>query len=110
MNKIIVTGGRDYNDKEKVYAVLDNLDPEIVIHGNCSGADTISKMWAIEKGKTQIPYPYPSKYGRAGGPIRNKQMCTEHPDAVLVAFPGGRGTANCIKEAKLLKIKVIEVI
>lgn len=110
MKKIIVTGGRDYFNKEKIYSILDHFNPDVIIHGDCSGVDTISKNWAIERGKEQIPYPYPSEYGKAGGPIRNRQMCREHQDAKLVAFPGGRGTASCKKEAKLVNIPIYEVL
>jgi hypothetical protein len=33
------------------------------------------------------------KHGRAAGPIRNQKMPEEKPELV-VAFPGGRGTAD----------------
>lgn len=108
--KIIVTGGREYSDFAKVNSTLDQLKPEIIIHGDCRGADRFAKEWAIKNKKQHIPYPYPSQYGKAGGPIRNEHMCSEHPDATLVAFPGGSGTASCMRIAKKLGLKVIEVI
>ncbi len=108
--KVIVTGGRDYSDKERVFSILDHFNPEIIIHGDCSGADHYAKEWAKINKKKEIKYPYLSQYGKAGGPIRNKQMCSEHTDAVLIAFPGGKGTANCKNEAKTLGLKIFEVV
>jgi hypothetical protein len=37
-------------------------------------------------------------------------MCEEHPDALLLAFPGGSGTASCKREAKSLGLKIYEVL
>lgn len=108
--KIIVTGGRDYSDALKVHSTLDHFNPSTVIHGDCSGADTLASDWAIKNNKIEISYPYPSGMGKAGGPIRNRQMCEDHPDAMLLAFPGGKGTASCIREAKKLGMKVYEVL
>lgn len=108
--KIIVTGGREYSDVTKVHFTLDQFNPDIIIHGDCRGADKIAKEWAIKNKKQHIPYPYPSQYGKAGGPIRNEHMCSDHPDATLVAFSGGRGTASCIRIAKKLGLKVFEVL
>jgi hypothetical protein len=110
MKKIIVTGGREYSDKEKVYSVLDHFNPDVVIHGDCRGADSLASNWVKDNNKKEIPYPYPSQYGKAGGPIRNEHMCSDHTDATLIAFPGGNGTASCIRIAKKLGLKVFEVV
>ena len=40
------------------------------------------------------------KFGRAAGPIRNAQMLREGKPDLVVAFPGGRGTANMVAQAK----------
>jgi predicted Rossmann-fold nucleotide-binding protein len=36
-------------------------------------------------------------------------MLAENPDALVIAFPGGHGTADCIKQAKELGMKIVEV-
>lgn len=46
--------------------------------------------------------------GRAAGPIRNRQMLDGKPDLVI-AFPGGKGTADMVAEAKRRGIAVREV-
>lgn len=48
-------------------------------------------------------------HGRAAGPIRNKKMLDEGRPDVVVAFPGDKGTANMIKQAKKAGVPVIEV-
>jgi hypothetical protein len=108
--KVIVTGGRDYANAEKVKSVLDHFKPELIIHGDCSGADTLAKKYALANKIPHLPYPYPGQYGRAGGPIRNQQMCEENQDATLIAFKGDKGTKNCIMNAKKLGMKVFEVV
>lgn len=108
--KVIVTGGRDYHNYLKVKSVLDYFKPTLIIHGDCSGADWEASVYAEQYDIEQKKYPYPSHLGRAGGPIRNKQMCEENQDATVVAFPGGRGTADCVRNAKRLGMKVFEVI
>lgn len=47
--------------------------------------------------------------GKAAGPIRNQRMLDDgKPDRVL-AFPGGRGTANMVKLAKAAGVPVHEI-
>ena len=106
--KIIITGGRNFNDYEKVKNTLDSLNPSLIVHGDCRGADKLASIYATEKGVRQLKYPYISKYGRAGGPIRNFKMCSENKDAFLVAFPGGNGTDSCVKIAEKLGLKVLK--
>ena len=109
--EIIVTGGREYCNTEKVRSVLEHFNPDVIVHGDCRGLDRICKQWALDNGKVQIPYPYPSQHGKAGGPIRNRQMCTEHKDAdLLIAFQGNNGTENCVREATSAGIKVFRVV
>jgi len=50
-----------------------------------------------------------SKHGRAAGPIRNQEMIDECKPDLVVAFPGGRGTADMVRRAKAAGIRVIEV-
>ncbi len=38
--------------------------------------------------------------------IRNQQMLKDHTPDLLVAFPGGSGTANMIERARLAGIEI----
>lgn len=108
---IAVTGGRDYPDKQRVYDALDAAskyygDNVFLAIGDATGADRHAWEWAIDR---KVPYrrfhAEWDKYGKMAGPIRNRDMLNSGVD-VLVAFPGGRGTAGCIKEAERRMIPV----
>ena len=94
--KVLVCGGRDYNEFQYGYNVLDKIHEidgiSMIIHGDARGADTIGKHWAFTN---QIPYlSVPAewnRYGKSAGYKRNSKMLEFKPD-VVVAFPGGKGT------------------
>lgn len=97
---VIVTGGRDFTDLDFVCKVLDALKPTHIIHGGASGADTCAKYWAVSRGITHEVFEANwEKYGKAAGPRRNENMVWSCPNAIIVAFPGGAGTANCVETA-----------
>lgn len=81
-----------------------------IIHGACpTGADRWADEWAVVNWTGLEEYPADwNTYGRAAGPIRNKQMLTEGKPDIVFAFKGGRGTANMIKLAKEAGIEVVE--
>lgn len=99
--KVLVCGGRDYGDRQAVYDALDRLeDVDAMICGGARGADRLAQDWAGMRGIVCRAYPADwEAHGRAAGPIRNQQMLdVEKPDLV-VAFPGGRGTADMVERA-----------
>lgn len=94
--------------------------PFVVRHGGATGIDTLVAQWCAHYGIATEAWPADwSKHGRAAGPIRNRAMLTEArdtPDAqrfvrveILFAFPGGRGTADCVRAARDFGIRVVEV-
>ena len=115
--RVLVCGGRDFNRPEVVHSALEAIEgmcahlelEMVVIHGACPrGADAAvrscrASFWVM-------PYRADWKaHGRAAGPIRNQQMIDEaHPDMVL-AFPGGRGTADMVRRARKANIRVVEI-
>ncbi len=114
--RIIVTGGRHSKDQKLVVEWLDNFwgslprgDHLFVAQGGAPGVDKFAREWCMACGVNFVNYPYPSEYGRAGGPIRNERMATDFKPDIVVAFPGGAGTASMVKIARDLGIKVIEV-
>lgn len=116
--KVLVCGGRNYKDGEWVYSELDRLDEncgpfEIVIHGCATGADTLAKLWAKDRGRHELPFrapwreiDYPDaviKYTRDGRPYdaraghrRNLKMLQEGKPDLVVAFPGHTGTMDMV--------------
>ncbi len=49
------------------------------------------------------------EHGRAAGPIRNARMIAEGRPDLVIAFPGGRGTADMVSRARKAGIEVREV-
>jgi hypothetical protein len=110
--KVIVTGGRDYRNSTHLFRVLDQLHSEkpitLLIHGAARGADALADDWARMRGVPLAPFPADwDNYGRSAGAVRNREMLKEEPDLV-VAFAGGKGTADMIKAARKAGVKVFE--
>lgn len=103
--RVLVCGGRDYTDREALYGALDQLHRQhgftLVITGGALGADTLATQWARAR---DIPTDvYKADWiglGREAGPIRNKRMLHEGRPDLVVAFPGGKGTANLVGQAR----------
>ena len=115
--RVVVTGGRRYADRGVVYDALDEIHAGrwvgLLAHGACvyGGADILAEEWAKDR---EVPYMgVPAKWktgthGRGEGMIRNGHMLDLVRPDLVVAFPGGNGTADCIKQAKQRNIEVKE--
>lgn len=109
--RVLVTGGREFRDREWLYGALEllhSLDPITeLIEGGAAGADCLAANWAIWRlgGSTTVKADW-KKHGSAAGPIRNRLMAHMDPDVVL-ACPGGNGTADMVTVAKLRGIQVV---
>lgn len=112
MFRVIIAGGRDFNDylllRETMDNLLQNITEEIVVVcGQARGADTLGEQYAKERGYRVDYYPADWKrYGKRAGYLRNEQMA-QNADA-LVAFWDGksRGTKLMIELAKQYGLKV----
>ena len=116
--KVLVCGGRNYDNRERLYKALDSaLQSSIVagklfvlIHGNAKGADSLSHEWARERQVSIEVYAADwDTYGRRAGPIRNRLMLTESSPHVIIAFEGGKGTAHMIEIGKKAGVPVLEI-
>jgi len=112
--RVLICGSTTFNDILAIKEVIDSLDDDdIVIHGCARGADSIAGMLAKQRGLEVLEFPAQwTKYGKAAGPIRNKQMLDEgKPDKVYAFYANkkkSRGTANMVKQAKAAGVPVIE--
>lgn len=116
--KILVCGGRDYTNRQTIHRTLDATLQKIrdegyehikLIHGAARGADTFAEEWAKLRGISSTAYRANwNLYGKAAGVIRNEQMLDESPD-LIVAFPGGRGTAHMMSIGRKAGVPVHEV-
>lgn len=115
MIRVIVCGGRDFNERDFIHNTLCDLDAQhgpfdVIVHGAATGADNEGMIWAQTMGRRQLPMVADwHRHGRAAGPIRNQRMIDDGKPDLVVAFPGGKGTADMVKRAKAAGIKVIEV-
>lgn len=117
MTVVVITGGRDYNERGRVFQALDliHVGPigpiTKVVWGGADGADLAGGDWADLRGVPNervlpdwsdlMTPPVRLKYRRGGEPYnalagfaRNQKMIDDHrPDHALVC-PGGNGTAD----------------
>jgi predicted Rossmann-fold nucleotide-binding protein len=114
--RVLVCGGRDFRDWELAREYLDRLHAEFgitcVIQGGARGADELADRWAGSwAGVNSEEYRAEwDEYGKGAGHIRNQRMLTEGNPHIVVAFPGGRGTADMVRRARAAGIEVREVI
>jgi len=114
--KIVIFGTRKFNNYSILKQVVESTDSykkgkiTCVISGRAKGADTLGEQWAREKGIELILMPANwERYGRAAGPIRNKQMA-EIADAAIGFWDGNTihsGTYNMINTCKKLKVPLL---
>lgn len=110
---VLVCGGRDFSDAAMLRAQLDRLHAArpiaVLIEGDARGADKLAGEWAEAHGVTVRRFPADwQRYGRSAGPRRNQQMLDEGRPDLVVAFPGGKGTAGMVKLARAAGCEVIE--
>lgn len=119
--RILICGGRDMDRTDAWNWLERNLYREVehatgchsitiekVIHGGARGADEGAGDWAKSEHVPVVVCPADwKKHGKAAGPIRNREMLQVHKPDVVVALPGGRGTANMIMLAEGAGVPVI---
>lgn len=115
--RVLVCGGRDYNDQQRARKILDAVlegtraagKVLVIIHGNARGADLLADQYAREKSLRVVPFPADwDTYGKRAGYVRNKQMLDEGKPHAVIAFPGGVGTRMMVGLAKRYGIPVKE--
>jgi hypothetical protein len=115
--KVMICGGRDYTFSESDVQTLNELHAQwhfsLVLSGAAPGADACAEAWAAATGVPVRRFPADwATYGRAAGPRRNKEMvarCAAGLPGMVVAFPGGKGTQNCLRLAEKAGLRVIRV-
>lgn len=108
---VAVTGGRRLKLMPADYAFLDKVHFELgfttMLNGDAEGADQGCKAWAYRKGIEVWRYP-PDwlKFGKPAGPMRNADMVKDAQ--ALIAFPGGKGTADMVAKCRAKGIPIYE--
>lgn len=112
--RVLVCGGRDYSGTPSVASVLDGLLESdgiaCIIQGGATGADADARAWAMRNDVAYLTVPAAwEQHGKAAGPLRNARMLREGKPTLVVAFPGGRGTADMVRKAKAAGVPVLTV-
>lgn len=95
----------------EILTLLHEVTPfTLIIEGGARGADRLARNYAKVMDIPCETYDAEwDKYGRGAGPIRNKRMLIEGKPDLVVAFPGGGGTANMIEQSRKAGIRVMEL-
>ena len=86
----------------------------LLLHGGARGADAAIGRAAQQRGWSALVMPAQWQlHGRAAGPIRNRELLEQavaravahsspscRTSVLVVAFPGGAGTASLVREAR----------
>jgi hypothetical protein len=114
--RIIVCGGRNFFDYGKLDAVMQKIKQEvphdtlIVIQGGATGADAMARQWCATNHVCYDNYPAEwRKHGNAAGPIRNQKMLDKGKPDLVIAFAGGKGTADMVRRAEAAGIPVEQI-
>jgi hypothetical protein len=126
---IVITGGRHFDDARAIWSALDEIIDRLcghrifqsvtclkLFHGEAPGTDSLAGIYSTEKGIPVVGVGANwKKLGRAAGPERNRRMLEAalqdaggDGSVVLISFPGGKGTENCIETALSMGISHIQ--
>ena len=113
--RLLVTGGRDYEDRELVFALLDALHAaktiSAIIEGGATGADRFAGEWAdlhpeVEHLTLQARW---DGLGPDAGSVRNTGLLELFQPTVGLSFPGGSGTRDMVAKLRGADIPTVEI-
>lgn len=118
IQRVIVCGGRDYDDRNFLFGRLWTLHGERgpftrLYHGDAKGADRLAEEWAVAAGVHYVPvaakwYRPDGSLDRGAGIRRNGHMLALARPDLVIAFPGGNGTANMVERARAAGVEVVD--
>jgi len=111
---VLVCGGRDYRCYAHVAEVLDKLFKDYpdacIVQGGADGADRMAQIYCYNKGRPCLEMDATwDYYQRSAGRIRNGWMLKYVDVKMVLAFPGGSGTADMKRQASMQKIPIYDV-
>jgi hypothetical protein len=110
--RVLVCGGRYYDNVHAVYHELIGLHWRtpiaVIIHGGVSGAGAIAEAWARRSRVAVVRYPPNWEcLGKKAEKVRNDFMLADSRPDVVIAFPGGRNTADLVTKASAAGLPVL---
>ena len=111
--RLLACGGRDFQDERQLRAwmneAVDGHDKVVEIHGDARGADRLAGEIAARVGVPIVTFPADwTRHGAAAGPIRNQTMLDSGKPDLVLAAPGGTGTADMVRRAVRSGVPVID--
>lgn len=112
MKRVLVCGGREFDNWNRLVSAMERngvfpINTVAIIQGGAKGADFLAKTWAKSVGIPVDEYPADWKtHGKAAGGIRNQKMLDEGKPDLVIAFPGGAGTADMVRRAEKAGVPV----
>ncbi|CEG10287.1 DUF2493 domain-containing protein [Bradyrhizobium sp. AUGA SZCCT0051] len=112
--RLLVCGGRHFEDAEMVHHELTALHwrkpISVVVHGSIAGVGIIAEAWARRHGIAVVRYPPNWEfYGKKAEGLRSDFMLTDSRPDFVVAFPGGRHTADLVQRAINVGLAVLAI-
>lgn len=110
--RVLVCGGREFGDEDRVFRALSRIEEDrgpitCIIHGGATGADSLAAEYANRNRIKAVRFEANwRKYGRRAGPYRNQRMIDEGKPDLVLAMPGGKGTADMVARARAHHIEV----
>ena len=115
MHRVAITGGREVTPSALSLSLAlahlhilqagGLLNPNFyLLHGGARGVDRVAGAYFQDQPGVEVEVYFPDYSGAPGGNrqiaplLRNKRMVADAD--LLIAWPGGSGTADCVKHAK----------
>lgn len=97
-------------ERDMLARVLDQHGIAELAEGGAKGADELARQWAASRGVPVRTFEaHWHLHDKAAGGIRNQRMLDEFKPDAVIAFPGGKGTADMVRRATAAGVRVIEV-
>lgn len=127
MTTVLVCGGRDFTTTHmrsfalgkhelsyfnlRMAQMWEKREPTLLVHGNAYGVDRAAGQFSLTQqcNTFAVPAKWNAK-GKGAGHQRNWEMLNLlYPIDLVIAFPGGTGTANMISQAKRADVETIDL-
>jgi|CXWL01.1.fsa_nt_gi hypothetical protein len=102
--RLLMSGGRHFEDSVLVEGALSAIHRRapitVLIHGGTPGLGAPAESWARRNAVHLVRYPANFSLGKRGDFERDRFMLEDGRPQALLAFPGGRRTAELCQSAR----------